>query len=112
MLYVNPIANLDAYRDAGLPDNLVRRKAALQELERLFAFSLVQEMRKSVPEDGLLGHPAQRRLFDEMLDDALAGAMAKSGQLGLARQIESQLAATDSGASSRAVKGVPSHADR
>lgn len=98
MLYVNPVSNLDTLRTDGSPDSALRRKTALQELDRLFAFTLLQEMRKTVPDDALFGRTNERRTYDEMLDDAVAGDMARTGQLGVARQVEAQLAAAELGA--------------
>lgn len=96
MLYVNPVSSLDSFRAEGLPDGEARRRAALEELDRLFAFTLLQEMRKTVPDEGLLGSSNERKLYEEMLDDAFAGQMARTGQLGLARQVEAQLKAQES----------------
>ncbi|MCH8860181.1 MAG: rod-binding protein [Thaumarchaeota archaeon] len=48
-------------------------------------------MRKSIPEDGLFKKDGAAKLFEEMLDDVFSGEMAKSGQLGIAKAIETQM---------------------
>lgn len=95
MLYVEPISTARLYGADGKLDETAQRKTALEELEHFFTFTLLQEMRKSVPEDGLLGDGPQRRMFEEMLDDTLSAEMARSGQLGLAQQIDEQLRAAE-----------------
>jgi Rod binding domain-containing protein len=91
MLYVNPIAGAGGRIPAS---GAAREKAALRELEHYFAFTLLQEMRKSIGDGGLSGSGATRRLNDQLFDDAMARHIADSGQLGLARQIEAQLRAS------------------
>lgn len=98
MLYVNPVSSLETFRAEGAPNDAVRQRAALEELDHLFAFTLLQEMRKTVPSEGLFGQSNERRTYEEMLDDALAGQMAKTGQLGIGRQVEAQLATAARGA--------------
>jgi Rod binding domain-containing protein len=96
MLYVNPLGTQDWARvqssaDGASGDNQVREKAVLQELEHLFLFTLLQEMRKTVSIAGESEKSPGSDLYDEMLDDALSGSMASSGQVGVAKQIEEQL---------------------
>lgn len=93
MIYVNPVNPL-LNRTTGLTDagNEAQRKAALQEFEHLFLYSLLREMHQSVSVTGEK-KGREMQLFEEMLDDALAGEMARSGQVGIGRQIEKQLTA-------------------
>lgn len=95
MLYVDPMAGARFYGADGKLDESAQRKVALEELEHFFTFTLLQEMRKSIPEDGLFDGGSQRRMFEEMLDDTLSAEMARSGQIGLARQIDEQLRASE-----------------
>jgi Rod binding domain-containing protein len=93
MIYVNPVNPL-LNRTSGMTGagTEAQQKAALQEFEHLFLYSLLRQMHESVTVSGeKKGHEMQ--LFEEMLDDALAGEMARSGQVGVARQIERQMAA-------------------
>ena len=89
MLYVNPIDSVSVGPTTGVADKARSEKAALQELEHLFMFTLLKEMRKSAD----MGNEKRRevQLYEEMLDDALSGAMAKSNQFGLAQQLQAQL---------------------
>jgi len=90
MLYVNPM-EMQLTRAQGGLESPERRKAALQELEHSFLFTLLQEMRKGMTET-LSGPASQERdLYTEMLDDGLSAEMARSGQLGLARQMEQSM---------------------
>jgi len=93
MLYVNPVSPL-LNRAAGMTatENETKRKAALQEFEHLFLYSLLREMHQTISVAGDKKDP-EMQLFEEMLDDALAAEMARSGQVGIARQIEQQLTA-------------------
>ncbi len=91
MLYVNPVAvgNTTGINLAKDPE--AKQKMALQELEHFFLFTLLQEMRKSIPVvEGEKAGP-EGDFYNEMLDDALSGQMSKSGQLGIAKSIEEQL---------------------
>ena len=91
MLYVNPIGLRDPSLKVGDDFSQAREKEATQELERYFAYMLLQEMRKSVPKDSLLGGENEMKYFNEMLDDALAGEISKSGQWGIAEEVAKQM---------------------
>ena len=91
MLYVNPLATPAAARMDSLTSGSAKEKVALNELEHYFLFMLLQEMRKTVRIAGESTRNHERQLFDEMLDDALSGEMARSGQLGIASQMREQL---------------------
>jgi len=89
MLYVNPAITPGV---ASVHQGL-KQRTTLRELERLFAYMLLQEMRRTVPEDSLLGSGLATQIQADMLDDALSGAIAESGQLGIAKLIEDQIQA-------------------
>ena len=92
MLYVNPLETSVASRTAAGPEaNKAKEKVALQELEHLFLFTLLQEMRKTIPLAKDTEKSQEKQIYNEMLDDALSGVMAKSGQLGVAKQMEQQM---------------------
>jgi Rod binding domain-containing protein len=90
MLYVNPMVGQQALQRA-VPESPERRKEALQEFEHLLAFQLLREMRKTIPKNDLFGRSFASGYYDELMDDYLAGQLAKSGQLGVARMLEMQL---------------------
>ena len=92
MLYVNPLETSVASRTATGPEaKKAQEKVALQELEHLFLFTLLQEMRKTVPLAKDTEKSQEKQIYNEMLDDALSGVMAQSGQLGIAKQMEKQM---------------------
>jgi Rod binding domain-containing protein len=104
MLYVNPVSPL-LNRTAGMTgaETAAQRKQALQEFERLYVYGLLKEMRQSTTVSGEK-KGREMQLFEEMLDDALAGEMSRSGQVGIAKQIEQQMAAEPAVAPGSAVR--------
>jgi flagellar protein FlgJ len=96
MLYVNPYASNPVLAH-GKPDSAAREKVALQEFEQVFLRELTKSMRATVPDGGLFPQSQQQSFFQDMLDDHLAREMARSGQLGVARQIQAQLDASRHG---------------
>lgn len=95
MLYVNPIdARLNRTGDiaAGAPQ---REQIAFEEMEHLFLYMLLHEMRKSTEILPSEAKGREQQMYNQMLDDALAGGMAKSGQFGMAEQMEAQLRAAE-----------------
>lgn len=95
MLYVNPLVSNSPIGGLGAVSGRARTQLAAQELEHLFAFMLLQEMSKTVPEGGLFGAGLAPRYQRELLNDVMAGEMARSGQLGIARMVAEQLRAGD-----------------
>src|SRR5690606_35225994 len=91
MLYVNPQASASFRTHPGMPNSPAREAQALQEFERLFLFQMLKEMRKTIPDGGLFQGGMKQEYFEEMMDDFLAGEMAASGQLGIARQMAAEL---------------------
>lgn len=91
MLYVNPIASNQFFREDTAAWQEMRETQALKGLERLFLYQLLQEMRKTVPKSSLFGSSSQQDYFEEMFDDCLAGQLAESGQFGIAKQMQDQL---------------------
>ena len=91
----NPISTPYSANLEGLTQPDARDKAAFEEFEQFFLFTLLREMRKSIPHDGIWGDGAERRVYEEMLDDAFSKQMAKSGQFGLARSMAEQLRASE-----------------
>ena len=67
-------------------DNRRLQKAA-SEFESYFISSLLQEMRKSIPQSGLLGGAPGQEIYQSLFDQSLGQALAQKGGLGLAKQI-------------------------
>ncbi len=93
MLYVDPMTGPGAARLSALESDAQREKLAFQEVERLFAYMLMQEMRNTVPDDGLFPETPAQRMYDQIMDDVLAGEWAETGQMGLAEKLAEQLQA-------------------
>ncbi|MFP4502054.1 MAG: rod-binding protein [Candidatus Hydrogenedentota bacterium] len=90
MLYINPIEVTQTARADRAVGSTRREDTALEEYEHYFLYTLLKEMRKSVPDSRLFdGHGDS--VYRDMLDDKLAGVMAESGQLGIADDIRAQL---------------------
>lgn len=89
MLYVNPIDAFTFNPTSGVAEKTHSEKGAAQELEHLFMFTLLKEMRKTAD----MGNEKRREveLYEEMLDDALSSAISKSNQIGLGKQLEQQI---------------------
>jgi len=115
MLYVNPLEARGAGQVFAGQDKAAKEKAALQELEHLFLFTMLKEMRKTTETVKSADRSHEREIYDEMLDDALSGEMARSGQVGLAKTIEAQLRAAEKGIPTRRldqVKAAAAYADK
>ena len=90
MLYVNPIDSGIPGPTATLNADEAKRTQAFEELGRLFLYTLLQEMRRTVDIAGTNDTSHDEKLYTQMLDDALGGAMVESGQLPIAQQMEEQ----------------------
>lgn len=106
MLYVNPMVSPYNLHAQAVGDDTAQRRIALQELEHYFVYTLLQEMRKSIPEGGLFAASPEKRVYEEMLDDAYSAEIARSGQMGIARMIEEQLRIEELQHTLRAERGL------
>lgn len=86
MLYVNPVSFPTTFMDKVFNESK-RREIAGMEMERLFVYELLKEMKKTIPESKLFPKSLAKEVYYEMLYDALAGEIARSKQLGIAEQI-------------------------
>ena len=91
MLYVDPLSQHRVSAMEPATADRAKEKQALEEFERLFLYQMLKAMRKSVSRAELFGGASQRETYEEMLDDVWAGQMAKSGQLGVAKILETDL---------------------
>lgn len=89
MLYVNPLDSAYA-KNLNVGANDGRKKLAYRELEHVFLKQLLDEMSKTVPKDGLFGGGVEADYQRDLFNDSLAGAMADSGQFGIAKQMAQQ----------------------
>ena len=67
-------------------------QSACAELESLFIYYMLQEMRKTVPESSLGGLGGGGDLYRSMADVQMANDIAARGGIGLAEIIQAQLA--------------------
>ncbi len=66
---------------------------ATQQFEGYFLHELLKEMRKTVPDDKLLGDDGNgKQIFQDMMDQTLSDKMASRGDLGMAKMMYDQLA--------------------
>ena len=65
-----------------------------EQMETLFAKLLLQEVRKSMPKDGLMSGPALD-MFQGLFDDALAEQFAAAGGFGLGAQLSASRGISD-----------------
>ena len=56
---------------------------AAKAFEAYFIYSLLKEMRKTVPQDGFLGSGAGQEIYQSLFDEALANTMTERGGIGL-----------------------------
>ena len=68
-------------------------KKATQQFEGYFLHELLKEMRKTVPEDKLLGDDGHgQEIFRDMMDQTMSESMSKRGDFGIAKMMYDQLA--------------------
>ena len=68
-------------------------KKTTEQFESFFLHQMLQEMRKTVPKDTLLGDDAhQQEIFQDMLDQKLSDSISQRGDFGLGKMMYSQLA--------------------
>lgn len=66
---------------------------ATQQFEGYFLHELLKEMRKTVPDDKLLGDQGNgQATFRDMMDQTLTDSMSKRGDMGIAKMMYDQLA--------------------
>ena len=97
MLYVNPLEVSHGARAEAALKGAGREKTALRELEHYFLKTLLTEMRSSEQKGALFEETPGGRFYQDMFNDKLAGLMADSGQVGIAKQIEAQLRIAEEG---------------
>lgn len=91
MLYVNPLETMHTSRMDPAAFKVRQEKTALKEFEHSLIYQLISEMRKPTPWGAQADPSGDREIYEDMLNDQLSGAMAESGQLGVAKIVEAQL---------------------
>ena len=72
------------------PEDL--RKAA-DKFKSLFVYMLLQEMRKTVPESGLMKRSGGEKMFQSMFDEEISGKISGRSGLGISETLYRQLEA-------------------
>ena len=83
-------ANRIASRDQAKPDSKALEKTC-RDFESLFINYLMQEMRKTIPEDSLFGGGQAEKIYSSMLDNEVSKTMAQQRGIGLAAMLYNQL---------------------
>jgi flagellar protein FlgJ len=68
-----------------------RLQKACQGFEAIFIDMVLREMRKTVPDDGLLPTSSATRTWRELFDNQLAETLASKQEMGLAKMLYQQL---------------------
>jgi Rod binding domain-containing protein len=76
-------------------DYLQQLAKVSRDFESIFLTYMLKQMRKSLPEDSLLGNSNAKDIYTEMYDESLANELAKAGGIGLAAMMYKQLAAAE-----------------
>lgn len=73
---------------------LSKLKKLSVEYETYFMKEVVSSMRKTVPTGGSLNGGNAEEIYKSMMDDQLAGGLAKQGNSGIAQELYNRLSAT------------------
>ncbi|MEO1037597.1 MAG: glucosaminidase domain-containing protein [Pseudomonadota bacterium] len=88
---VTDFARFSAMRSDAATESADAVQAAAEEFEALFIETMLKSMRAALPEDSLFGGGSDAKLYQEMFDQQLAGAVAGGPGVGLAEVIARQL---------------------
>ncbi len=70
---------------------------ACQSFEAIFINTILQEMRKSIPDDGLLPTSNATRTWQQLFDNQLAETLASRQEMGVAKMLYQQLQVMEGG---------------
>jgi flagellar protein FlgJ len=73
-----------------------RLKKTCQEFESLFVSQMMQQMRRTIPEDGIIGRSQAEKIYTGLLDNEIAKTVSQRQGVGLARMMYEQMAAIQS----------------
>ncbi len=72
-------------------DQAAQLKKAARAFEAYFIKSLLKEMRKTQPKEGLFGGGAGKEIYQSLFDEKISQKMTESGGMGLSRLIIKKL---------------------
>jgi flagellar protein FlgJ len=70
-----------------------RLETTCQEFESLFVSYMMQQMRRTIPEDGLIGRSQAEKIYTGLLDNEIAKTVSQRQGVGLAKVMYEQMAA-------------------
>jgi flagellar protein FlgJ len=73
------------------PQNRAALKKACQDFEAIFVHSMFKAMRKTIPEGGLIERDNATEIYQEMIDQEIAGKISQQQSMGLADQLYRQM---------------------
>lgn len=76
------------------PEDPQKLMEVCKEFESIFLNMMLQQMRKTVPDGGLVEKSYARDLYESLQDEEVAKEMAKGGGIGLAQELYKQLSRT------------------
>ncbi len=78
-------------------DREAKLQKACQGFEAIFINTILQEMRKSIPDDGLLPTSNATRTWQQLFDNQLAETLASRQEMGVAKMLYQQLQEMEGG---------------
>jgi len=91
-----PAANAQTTGRTSSPDKTGKLEKACNDFEALFVKYMMQQMRDTIPADGMLGQSQAEKIYTGMLDDEVAKSVSHGRGLGLAAAMYQQMAAIQS----------------
>ena len=85
--------NGQAVEKPTIRNNTEKLENACNEFEALFVKYMMQQMRETIPENGLIGQSQAQKIYTGMLDDEVAKSVSHGRGLGLAKAMYEQMAA-------------------
>lgn len=65
---------------------------ACKQFEQYFVEQMFKEMKKTIPEDSLIGNNEYYKMFEDKMTEGIAENITESGQLGLAKKLYESMA--------------------
>ena len=91
-----PAMNKPALENTKVRKDHGKLEKACDDFEALFVKYMMQQMRKTIPKDGLFGQSQADKIYTGMLDDEVAKSVSRGRGLGLAKAMYEQMAALQS----------------
>lgn len=76
-------------------DYMKQLQKVSRDFESIFLTYMLKQMRKTVPDDPIMGNSNAKDIFYEMYDESLSNELARAGGIGLGAMIYKQLSAAE-----------------